>query len=252
MNERPSCRGGEIELRFHPELRYGGFTDLDGSILFYARVQALLSPDAVAVDIGCGRGTQADDPVHFRRELRILRGKCHRVIGLDVDPTGADNPYMDEFRLIRAGSRWPIDSGSADLVLADFVLEHIAEPEFFFSEAARVLRSRGVICIRTINAQSYVGVASRLVPDRLHTRLLGQLQPHRAERDVFPTFYRCNTIRRLRRFLQAQGFDAVVYGAEAEPAYLGFSSVSYALGLAYRRLAPGAFRAGLFAWGRLE
>lgn len=249
----PSSRGGAaIERRFHPELRFGGFTDLDGTILFYARVQALLSRDAVAVDVGCGRGTQADDPVQLRRELRILRGKCRRVIGLDVDPTAASNPFIDEFRLVEADGQWPIESGSADLVLADFVLEHLARPDLFFSQAARVLRARGVVCIRTINAWSYVGVASRLIPDLLHTRLLRRLQPHRAEHDVFPTFYRCNTIPRLRRSLQIHGFDPVVYGTEAEPAYLGFNSVAYSMGLAHRRVAPRMIQAGLLAWGRWE
>ncbi len=235
---------------FHPELDFGGFTDLDGSILFYTRVQALLSPDAVAVDVGCGRGTQVDDPVALRRELRILRGKCRRAIGLDVDPAAEANPYIDEFGLLDASGCWPLDSGSADLVLADFVLEHIAEPGLFFSEAARVLRASGVICIRTINAWSYVGVGSRLVPDRLHARLLGRLQRQRAACDVFPTFYRCNTIPKLRRSLEAHGFDSAVYGAEAEPAYLAFNPAAYALGLAHRRLAPRFMQTGLFAWGR--
>src|SRR5205807_9925754 len=133
--------------RFHPETEFGGFTDLDSSVIFYARVRQLLTAEAVAVDVGCGRGTQSDDPVKVRRELRILRGHCREVIGIDVDPDARNNPFLDEFRLIEPSGRWPLADASADVAVADFVLEHVADPDAFFAEAARVLRPEGVICI---------------------------------------------------------------------------------------------------------
>jgi SAM-dependent methyltransferase len=240
----------EKRLRFHPEAEFGGFTDMDGTIAFFLRARELLPADGVALDIGCGRGTQDDDPVRTRRELRILRGHCRQTIGIDVDPSAATNPYVDEFRLIGPDARWPIEDASIDLAVADFVVEHVADPDVFFAEAARVLKPDGHIGIRTINSHSYLGVASRLIPNRLHTAVLSRAQPEREAEDVFPTVYRCNTIKKLRAALDRHGFDAAVYGAEAEPAYLGFSSVAYALGLAHRRLAPGSLRVGLIGWGR--
>jgi SAM-dependent methyltransferase len=241
---------GANTLRFHPEVEFGGFTDIDSTVIFYARVQQLLAEETIAVDVGCGRGTQRDDPVRLRRELRVLRGKCCRVIGIDVDAAAADNPFVDEFRQIGSDGRWPLDDASADLAVADFVLEHVTDPNTFFGEAARVLRPGATICIRTINAWSYVGLASRFVPNGFHARLLRDVQPERQQQDVFPTVYRCNSVPKLRRALATHGFDVVAYGAEAEPAYLKFSSVAYALGLAHRRLAPSWLRVGLIAWGR--
>jgi SAM-dependent methyltransferase len=247
MTVRPAKREAAVQ-RFHPELRFGGFTEIDGMISFYARVQELLSPDAVALDVGCGRGAQVDDPVRIRRELRTMRGRCARVIGIDVDPRAASNPTLDEFRPIEGG-RWPVDDAAVDLLLADFVLEHITDPSRFFAEAARVLRPGGHICLRTVNVHSYLGVASRLVPDRAHERVLGALQPERPSEDVFETVYRCNTRKVLRGHLRPD-FDAVVYTAEAEPNYLAFNVIAYGLGMAHRRLAPPAIRPGLLAWGR--
>jgi SAM-dependent methyltransferase len=246
---RPRADRLGLRTRFHPESRFGGFTDLDGTIPFYARVQELLSPDAVALDVGCGRGTQADDPVRVRRDLRILKGKCKRVIGIDVDPVAAENPFVDEFRMID-GDRWPVDDASIDVALADFVLEHVPDPAAFFAEAERVVKPGGHVCIRTINANSYVGMASRLVPQRLHVGVVGHAHHEREAQDVFPTLYRCNTRRRLAQALDAHGFDAAVYGSEDEPGYLTFNSLAYRLGLAHRRLAPKAVRVGLLAWGR--
>ena len=238
-----------LTRRFHPEHEFGGFTDLDGAITFYARVNELLPQEGVALDVGCGRGTQADDPVRVRRELRILRGKCARVIGIDVDPAAAANPFIDEFRLLDS-DRWPLDDATVDLALADFVVEHVSEPDAFFAELERVVKPGGYVCIRTINARSYLGFVSRLVPIGMHASALRRLQPDRREVDVFPTVYRCNTRRRLASALDGHGFDAVVYGTEDEPAYLRFNRVAYALGLLHRRLAPDAMRLGLIGWAR--
>ena len=245
-----SARRADLTERFHPETAFGGFTDLDGTITFYTRVQQLLPADGVALDIGCGRGAQAEDPVDVRRELRVLRGKCERVIGIDVDPAAAENPFVDEFALIEPGRPWPVDDASVDLAIADFVVEHVDDPDAFFAEAARVLKPGATLGIRTINARSYLGLASRLVPSRMHAGALRRLQPARASEDVFPTVYRCNTRRRLRSALERHGFDSVVYGTEDEPSYLAFSPVAYRLGLAHRRLAPAAMKVGLVAWAR--
>lgn len=240
----------EVRDRFHPEAAYGGFTDIDGAMMFYSRVQALLPATGLIVDFGCGRGTQGEDPVPLRRGLRIMQGQDRKVVGLDVVSDVAANPFIDEFRLIEAGKPWPLPDACTDVVLADFVLEHVADPAQFFAEAARTLKPGGHLCIRTTNAISYVGMISRLVPNRGHRSLLGISQPRRSSGDVFDTYYRCNTVRRVRAALAEHGFDAAVYGTEPEPAYLAFSPAMYRLGLIHRRVAPASLRVGIVAWAR--
>ena len=75
----------------------------------------------------------------LRRELRMLRGRCRRVIGIDIDESAEQNPGIDEFRLI-TGNRWPVDDEGIDLIISDFVLEHIDDPNSYFVEVARVLK----------------------------------------------------------------------------------------------------------------
>ena len=93
----------EVDLKaaYYPECR-GGFSHVDGTIVFYARVNALLDPKGVVLDLGCGRGAHREDPSEFRRALRVVRGKVDTVIGLDVDPRAAENPFIDEFRLLES------------------------------------------------------------------------------------------------------------------------------------------------------
>jgi len=236
-------------LSFYPESRFGGYTDCDGTVCFYTRVRSLLTPSSVVLDVGCGRAAWQDDPVAVRRELRILKGRCARVIGLDVDEAARANPYLDEFRLLQ-GARWPVEDAGADLCLCDNVVEHIPEPEAFFAELRRALRPGGHVAIRTPNAWSYVGLATRLIPNRFHARLLKRVQQGRQERDVFPVYHRCNSIRKLRRMLSRHGFEHCVYGYEAEPQYLGFSRLCYFLGVLHQHHAPHLFKLTLFAFAR--
>src|SRR5215472_4853874 len=128
------------KARFYPETAFGGFSDIDGTVVFYARVNALVRPDFVIVDFGCGRGSYAEDVVDFRRNLRCFNGRVTKVIGLDVDSAASNNPHLDEFRSLIPGQSWPVESASVDLIVCDFVIEHLADPESSFSEARRVLR----------------------------------------------------------------------------------------------------------------
>jgi SAM-dependent methyltransferase len=234
---------------FYPESRFGGFSDIDGTLVFYARVNALLNPDIVVVDYGCGRGAYGEDPIPIRRKLRILRGKVRKVIGLDIDPAASANAYIDEFHLLE-GDSWPLEDDSADLCLCDNVLEHLPRPEVFFSEAKRVLKEDGVLCIRTPNAWNYVGIISRLIPNRMHYAVLIRVKDNCQEQDVLPTFYRCNSLGAIRRMLQKFQFEGVVYGYEAEPSYLTFSRLAYGLGVIHQKWAPGCLRAAIFSFSR--
>jgi SAM-dependent methyltransferase len=234
--------------RWYPEVAVGGFTHVDATIAFYVRVNSLLRPSSVILDLGCGRGAASDDPVPWRRELQKLKGKCQRVIGADVDPEAATNPWIDEFHLIE-GDRLPLQDGAVDLCIADAVVEHVGDVDYFFSECSRVLQPGGHLLVRTPNTWNYATIATRLVPNRLHARVLAQVQPNRKDEDIFPTLYRCNTARRIRRQLERSGMDAVVVPFESEPAYLSFSRSLYSLGVLHQRYAPRLFRRSLLAFG---
>jgi SAM-dependent methyltransferase len=239
----------ELVDSWYPERRFGGFTHVDGTVAFYSRINAVVDETSIVLDIGCGRGAPSEDPVPWRRDLQNLRGRCARVIGVDVDPAAADNPLVDEFHLMTNGVV-PLPDGTIDVCYADFVVEHVTAVDPFFAECARVLKPGGSLFIRTPNVWSYMGVASRLVPDRFHARVLGRLQPTRNTADVFPTVYRCNSRRRLRRALERQHLVCVVQTHEPEPAYLSFSRFFYALGVMYQRYAPRAVRRTLLAYAR--
>lgn len=234
---------------YYPESRWGGFTDVDGTIAFYNRVNTLIDRDSIVLDIGCGRGCCDDDPIPIRRNLRILKGKSKKVIGIDVDKAAKTNPYIDEFHLIEE-DRWPVADSTADLCLCDSVLEHVQNPDFFFSECVRVLKPGGYFCARTPNIISYFGLAVKIIPNRLHNSFLGKVQNNRKTEDIFPTLYRCNTGRKLRKILRNHGFNFCVYGYEAEPAYFCFSKILYFLVKLHQQFAPKSLKSTLFVFAQ--
>ncbi len=239
----------KYDLQFYPESQFGGYSDFDGTIHFYLRVNSLLRPDCLVLDIGCGRGQYQNDICEMRKSLRILKHKCKRVIGIDRDICGVGNPYLDEFRKIES-HKWPLEDDCVDLAICDSVLEHLEEPELFFAEAKRVVKSGGYLCLRTPNALGYAAIAARLIPNRFHANVVGNIQSNRKVEDVFPTFYRCNTIWKVRQFLNRAGFTGCVYGYDSEPTYFEFSKVLYWLGVLHQKYSPQMFRLTIFAFTR--
>lgn len=234
----------------YPERRFGGFTRFDPTVQFCARVQSLLKANDVVLDVGCGRGRRVDDRCAFRNSLQDLRGHNRTVIGIDVDADAATNPYLDQFQLIESLNRWPVENESIDLLYSDFVLEHVENPLGFFDEAARVLKPGGFICLRTPNAWSYISLVSKLVPNRFHAHVVAFAQGKRSARDVFPTYYRCNSRRKLGKQLSSHAIDACVYSIEADPSYMTFSRTAYRAAAIAHRLLPPPFRSTLLAFGQ--
>lgn len=242
----------DLFARLYPEVGAGGFTRVDSRVNFYLRVNALLRPEMTVLDLGAGRGAWAGTFDDFRRSLVTLKGKCRRVVGVDPDPAVLANPTLDEAHVAAPGAPLPLPDASVDLIVAYAVLEHVAEHERFAAEIGRVLRPGGWFCAWTPNRWGYVGVGARLVPSALHARLLPRVSPHdrRREQDVFPTVYRMNTRRRIRRLFPAAAYEDCSHVVAGPPSYnFGSAAVARLLQL-HARLAPPAFGQALHVFVR--
>lgn len=192
----------------------------------FARAIAGASSAGITVlDAGCGSGRVF--------QYRLPR-PARLVVGLDRTVHAAGNPNIDQ--AVRGDlGRLPFGDGVFDLVISSHVAEHLTEPELVFAELARVLRPGGRLLILTPNRWHYVTLAARLLPHGFHLRFNRSRGVD--ERDVFPTVYRANTAGRLRALLERAGLVVErIDQFEAEPEYLAFHPVAYALGVAYERL----------------
>lgn len=214
-------------IRLYPEMGAGGFSRADSTIAFFSRVNALVGPTSIVLDLGAGRGQRfVDDPVQYRRELATLQGRCGAVIGVDIDPIVAENPRLDRWFVLEDGGSLPLDDDSIDLIYSDFVFEHIRDPASIAPEILRILKPGGWLCARTPNKHGYIALGARLIPNRRHAKLLRWLQPQRRDVDVFPTEYRLCTRRDIGRWFPPSVWENYSYIDRGEVAYVGASRLA--------------------------
>ena len=239
-----------IHAGHYPEIAVGGYTSADGTVEFYGRVNALLQPHWHALDYGCGRAAWTEDPVPFRRELRRLQGKVARVVGADIDPAVMENPTVDERVVFEPNAPLPFADASFDLVVSDYVFEHVEDAAQVAAELDRIVRPGGYICARTPYKHSLLSMATRVIHNGAHTSVLKYAQPGRQARDVFPTAYRLNTRRDIEKVFPPDRWDATVYKYASEPTYHFGRRWIYDAMVALDRVLPVPHAANLFIFLR--
>lgn len=224
----------------------GGFSPTDGTIDFYARVSTLIDAGSVVLDLGAGRaGWYEDDSNQFRRDTRLLKGRAAKVIAVDVDCAVLENKSADECFLMKE-NQIPLADESVDLIIADYVLEHIEDPLLFFHEINRVLKKGGKFCARTPHKINYVSVFALLIKNTFHSKFLKKVQPNRKEMDVFPTAYKMNTKRDLKRLFI--GYDNRSFIFRADPEYYFGSQLMFMFLKAFHCFLPSSVCGNLFVF----
>jgi ubiquinone/menaquinone biosynthesis C-methylase UbiE len=194
------------------------------SFRFYERVQPLIAPglrnaqfdyrDMLEhhvkladrwLDIGCGRRLfpewmpQADE-----HELRIIRS-ARSVFGIDPDFASLADNRIVAMRVAGDGSSLPFADDSFDLLTANMVVEHVADPDALLREARRILKPGGLLIFHTPNLHSYATFLSTCVPESWKKKLVIVIEG-RKEEDVFPTLYRMNLPSRIQALAEKNGF----------------------------------------------
>jgi SAM-dependent methyltransferase len=230
----PTVRG--LRERFYPEA-----VQRDPVVAFIRRLEGVVKPTDDVLDLGAGAG---------ELNTHALKGRVHRLVGVDVDPRVGTNPLLDVG--IRADiGMLPFRDCSFDIVFSIYVLEHVVRPDRLVAEIGRVLRPGGKCLMLTPNILHYVTLLSRLTPTRLHKWINGKRG--RPAEDTFPTMYRLNSRRALADHFNGAGLARVSIDLiEVQPNYLTFSPLSYVLGVWYERLVNAtemlsSFRVNLIA-----
>src|SRR5687768_11914392 len=159
---------------------------------FVATVAEHLVPSDFILDVGCGFDTAT---------LKRLTG---RRVGIDLVPQFAPAPGV---HVVRADAQsLPFCNRQFDVACSRSVLEHLEDPGQMFREVARVLRPGGYFVILTRNQWDYISLAAMLIPNRWHARRV-RYTTGRPEERTFPTLYRANDVRTLRRLCRLAGLD---------------------------------------------
>lgn len=204
---------------------YPDFQSNWDDVHFRARILSYMRPEFHVLDIGAGAGIV--EQMHFK-------GHVAQVCGVDLDPRVNDNPFLDEGRVANADSI-PYENNRFDLIFANNVMEHLADPEAVFSEIERVLRPGGTVLFKTPNRSHYMPIIARMTPHWFHqyyNRLRG-----RETEDTFPTHYLANSKQQVEKLASKSGLEPVsIDRIEGRPEYLRLVVLTYAAGLLYERI----------------
>jgi SAM-dependent methyltransferase len=200
------------------------YTDPKGPFYrFPEEARRLVDENSTVLHGGCG----ADSSIGFRSAAQL-------TLGIDADEWIYQNTDLD-LALMGDLCHLPLADECIDLVAARWVVEHMVHPSLFFHEATRVLKPGGQLLLVTTNLHHYFAFAVRATPVRFQRWFLQSafgMDPH----DVFPTFYRANTARRVRALASEAGLtEKRLEMLEGSPDFLLFNGVAYLVGVAYER-----------------
>ena len=182
-------------------LRFGYYNPDDH---YEALVSRLVEPGCKWIDVGCGRDLfPSNQPL-----ARLLSNRCDHLIGVDPDVTLEENTFVHE--KVRTTMDDYDGEHPVDLVTLRMVAEHVQKPPRLVDSLSQCTRKGGLVVIYTVNRFSPVPIITRLVPFSLHHPIKRMLW-HSEEKDTFPTCFRMNTRRELRRQLTAGGFKEVLF-----------------------------------------
>jgi ArsR family transcriptional regulator len=117
--------------------------DLFGPASHLRAMSALIDPNAVVGDLGCGTGTVA----------QCLGPFCERIVAVDASKemleAAKENLSGQRNVELREGSleKLPIQNGELDVALLMLVLHHLPEPKRVLAEVARALKPGGRVLI---------------------------------------------------------------------------------------------------------
>lgn len=212
--------------KFNPnDNKVGGFSENDGTIDFYSRINCLINKESLVLDFGAGRGAWAEDKSLFRKKTRCLKGKVKKVYACDIDKAIYLNKNIEEIIDMNDG-KVIFPNEKIDLIIADYVLEHIENPIEFFKEIDRLLKPGGWFCARTPHQYNLISIFAKIIKNKSHSNILKFVQPQRNEIDVFPTYYRLNTLKKLKKLFKNYSDKSFIY--RSEPSYFfGKRSIFY-------------------------
>lgn len=200
---------------------------VDGTQEFHDLCAEYLPVGGRFLELGAGPTNRSSS---FLAEI----GELH---GLDPDPDVQNNEALTSAKVLD-GDRFPYEDGFFDGCISNFVLEHVESPTLHLAEARRVLKPRAPYVFRTPNRFHYVTLVSAITPHGLHVRLANRLRDLDEEaHDPYPTHYRLNSRRAVRRHAREAGFDVeVLRMIEKEPSYGKASRLLFLAFAAYERV----------------
>jgi SAM-dependent methyltransferase len=165
-------------------------------------LQEFVQPGERWLDLGCGHQFFPDWMPDALSTQQALVSRCAAAVGVDA----ADlRPHSVGLKKVAADiEQLPFADETFSLVTANMVVEHVKNPESLLREVRRVLVPGGLFLFHTPNASYFEVAIARHIPAPV-MRGIASFLDGRGDDDVFPTTYRLNKARDIRRVATESG-----------------------------------------------
>lgn len=171
---------------------------LEAEEIFYQWVNEESVSDKVLLNVGCGS----------KSVLLPLYPKFSKVIGLDIDEKALSSHQGLTGRIVGTMENIPLPESSVDIMVAEWVLEHLPKPGRAFEEISRVLKPGGCFILLTPNLYSPMIMGGKILKFLLGEERISRLVfflTGRPEEETFCHYYLANTKSQLRNLGQSAG-----------------------------------------------
>lgn len=195
--------------------------------IFLDEILERLPADAKVLDAGCG---------HEAPVISKIAELCNMAIGADITYLHPDNAHPKVNFILSDLSDIGFADNTFDMVISRSVMEHVSTPGKTFNEINRILKPGGNFIFLTPNLYDYASIISKIIPNRFHSSVV-RMTEGRDEDDIFPTYYRANTRKDIKRLALNTGFEIkLIQFLGQYPAYLMFNPFLFLIGTAYDKL----------------
>ena len=186
----------------------------------------LMGEKTVLLDAGCGEKGIMDK----------YRGKNCLSVGMDLSLEAmACNSALDGY--VQSGVEvLPFKDKIFDVVVSQWVMEHIRSPRLVFKEFSRVLKPDGDLIVVTNSVYNPIMLVSAVLPSRMRDNMKEKVFPSEIKEDTFPTYYNCNSKRKFESILSELGFVRRFSGYSGDISIFLFSRFLFALALFYEKI----------------
>ena len=198
----------------------GEFSPNDGTIDFYLRIRTLINKKKVLLDLGAGQGDWFNDKknINLRKSIQFLKKDVKKLYAADIDRSVLKNKTSHKNLIIKK-NLIPLKKNSVDIIICDWVFEHIEKPSIFYSEINRVLKKGGVLCARTPHKFNYVSIVSNFLEgSSLKSFLLRKVQANRFVPGSYSkSYYKINTKNKISKIFKS--YKKNIFMLKPDPAY---------------------------------
>jgi trans-aconitate methyltransferase len=154
------------------------------------------------VDLGGGK--RPSIPISMKESLSLY------VIGLDISEAELNSapPQSYDERIVADAADFSF-ADPADLILSDFVVEHVVDVRSMFANIYNSLKPGGVTIHRIPCRYCAPSLLNSLLPHSVKRKVLFELHPDRRETAGFPAYYNYCSPGAMSRLLADIGFREI-------------------------------------------